>query len=185
LLDWVQRQRLKPTTAVTAWHRLISAYTLDVASVNDIAAYIVRKHGSMSTWKLQKLVFYSQAWHLVWEEEPLFPARIEAWANGPVVPELYKKHRGSFTVNRWPVGSPKALTTAERETVDAVLGSYGKLSGRQLSHLTHSEAPWRDARRGLAPTDRSTREISPASMQAFYTALDTDENAQPIDKLKF
>ncbi|MDX6649081.1 MAG: hypothetical protein QOJ97_1032 [Solirubrobacteraceae bacterium] len=156
-----------------------------MASVHDIAAYILRKQGSMSTWKLQKLVYYSQAWHLAWDEQPLFQARIEAWANGPVVPELYRRHRGSFTVERWPVGDPKALTKEERDTVDAVLNGYGRHSGRQLSHLTHAEAPWRDARRDLAPTDRSTQVISPESMQAFYTALDTDENAEPVDTLKF
>jgi uncharacterized phage-associated protein len=167
------------------WRRFRSAYNLRIASVHDIAAYILRKQGSMSTWKLQKLVYYSQAWHLVWDEEPLFHARIEAWANGPVVRELYKRHRGRFTIDRWSAGDPKALTTDERETVDAVLASYGKLSGRQLSHLTHAEAPWRDARGDLSPTDRSTRVISPESIQEFYTALDTDENAKPVDTLTF
>ena len=34
-----------------------------------------------TSWKLQKLVYYCQAWSLVWDEEPLFEARIEAWAN--------------------------------------------------------------------------------------------------------
>lgn len=137
----------------------------------------------MSTWKLQKLVYYSQAWHLAWEEEPLFQARIQAWANGPVVPELYRRHRGRFTIDRWDKGDPNALSDRERETVDSVLAAYGRLSGRQLSHLSHSEAPWREARKGLDPTDRSTRPIAPESMQSFYAALDTDENARPIDAL--
>ena len=65
-------------------------------SVLDVAAYILDKRGKMSTWKLQKLCYYAQAWSLVWDEEPLFEENIEAWANGPVVPRLYRKHQGQF-----------------------------------------------------------------------------------------
>ena len=38
--------------------------------VFDVAAYILQKTGSMTTMKLQKLVYYSQAWSLVWDEKP-------------------------------------------------------------------------------------------------------------------
>ena len=72
-----------------------------MATVHDVAAAILEREGPMTAMKLQKLVYYCQAWHLVWDEEPLFPERIEAWANGPVVHALYDKHRGSFTVSSW------------------------------------------------------------------------------------
>ena len=58
----------------------------------------------MSAMKLQKLIYYSQAWSLVWDDEPLFPERIEAWINGPVVPELYERHKGEFKVTAEIVG---------------------------------------------------------------------------------
>lgn len=154
-----------------------------MASVHDVAAYILQKQGDMSTWKFQKLVYYSQAWHLAWDEEPLFNARIEAWANGPVVPELYRLHRGRFTISAWPEGDPDSIAEAGRDTIDAVLSSYGKLTGRQLSHLAHAEDPWRRARGDLTPTDRSTRLISPQSMQQFYAALDADAEAPTIDSI--
>jgi hypothetical protein len=38
----------------------------------DVAAYILKKKGKMCRWKLQKLVYYSQAWSLVWDGAPLF-----------------------------------------------------------------------------------------------------------------
>ena len=41
-------------------------------SVHDVAAYILQKHGPMTTMKLQKLVYYAQAWGLVWDDCPLF-----------------------------------------------------------------------------------------------------------------
>ena len=154
-----------------------------MASVHDIAAYILDKRGSMSTWKLQKLVYYAQAWHLVWDEEPLFKARIEAWANGPVVPELYRRHRGQFSISQWEDGDPKALDPGEQATVDLVLDSYGHLTGRQLSVLTHAEGPWQEARKGLDPTDRSARPISLESMHDFYAALDAAQDAKPVEEI--
>jgi uncharacterized phage-associated protein len=151
-----------------------------MASVDDVAAYILAKQRPMSTWKLQKLVYYSQAWHLAWDQERLFDAPIEAWANGPVVRALYQRHRGQFSVDAWRWGDPDRLTATERATIDIVLRDYGRLTGRMLSHLTHQEAPWRQAREGLEPTAPSQREISAESMFDFYAALDADEDAQSL-----
>lgn len=154
-----------------------------MASVHDVASYILHKQGSISTWKLQKLVYYSQAWNLAWNEEPLFDAKIEAWANGPVVPELYRLHRKAYSVARWPEGSGARLTKAEKETIDSVLAGYGQLSGRQLSILTHNESPWKNAREGLDPTASSNRRIKPKDMQSYYTWLDANVEAQPVEKI--
>jgi uncharacterized phage-associated protein len=157
-----------------------------MATALDLAAYILQKQGGMSTWKLQKLVYYSQAWSLAWDEEPIFDEPIEAWANGPVVRDLYNAHRGLFAVDdawRPGKGDPSRLSPEERATIDAVLAGYSHLSGRQLSQLTHSEMPWREAREGLGPTDRSAREISRATMLAFYSALDAAEDAEPVESL--
>jgi uncharacterized phage-associated protein len=124
----------------------------------------------MTAMKLQKLVYYSQAWSLVWDEKPLFPERIEAWANGPVVRELYERHRGVFRVDRWE-GDPTILTIDERETIDKVLEFYGKMSSQQLSDLTHLENPWKDARTLLGPSQRGNQEITHASMAEYYGSL--------------
>src|SRR5579863_176862 len=121
-----------------------------MASVHDVAAFIIEKLGPMSGVKLQKLLYYSQAWNLVWEDKPLFRARIEAWANGPVVPAVYARHRRTFEVRSWD-GNSDALSDLEKENVSLVLDFYGKKSSFELSQLTHSECPWLDARRGLGP----------------------------------
>lgn len=154
-----------------------------MANVHDVAAYILRRQGPMSAMKLQKLVYYSQAWHLVWDDGPLFDAPIEAWANGPVVHALFDRHRGAFTVTNWPGGDARRLTKDERETIDAVLRDYGSLSGRQLSHLTHGEEPWRRAREGLGPTDRSSNEITPDALARYYGAIDAAAEATPVDEI--
>jgi uncharacterized phage-associated protein len=154
-----------------------------VANVHDVAAYILSKSDAMSTMKLQKLTYYSQAWHMAWDGVPLFPERIEAWANGPVVYELFDAHRGSYSVATWPRGKAERLTQSERETVDSVLANYGKLTGRQLSLLTHAEDPWRDARAGLPATARSSAEITPDALAEYYGALDAADEAGPVDEL--
>jgi len=142
-----------------------------MASVHDIAAYILKKRGAMTAWKLQKLVYYSQAWSLVWDEKPLFSARIEAWANGPVVPQLYRLHRGKFTVSSWPDGERGNLSQTERETVDAVLKFYGDRTPQWLSDLTHREEPWLKARVGLGPNDPGKQEIKLGDMADYYGRL--------------
>lgn len=142
-----------------------------MATVHDIAAYILARRGEMTAMKLQKLVYYCQAWSLVWDERPLFRERIEAWANGPVVPVLYAVHRGQFKVRSWSHGDPDALTQVQRDTVDAVLAHYGPKSSQWLSDLTHAEAPWREARHGLTVGERGNRVISHASMAEYYGSL--------------
>lgn len=67
-----------------------------MAEAIDVAEYILHKNGEMSAMRLHKLVYYCQAWHLVWEGGPLFKDEIHAWANGPVIPSLYELHRGQF-----------------------------------------------------------------------------------------
>jgi len=121
--------------------------------------------------KLQKLLYYCQAWSLVWEEEALFRERIEAWAFGPVVPEIFSVHKGEVSVASWPNGDPKHLSKPQKETVDAVMRFYGDKSGQWLSDLTHSEAPWKDARHGYGRFERSSQEISLAAMQEYYSSL--------------
>ena len=142
-----------------------------MANVLDVAAYILQEHGETAAMKLQKLCYYAQAWHLVWEDKPLFDDEIRAWANGPVAPRLYTKHRGSFEVAKIDGGDPNPLTTEQRGTVDAVLKYYGGKSAHWLSELTHQEDPWKDARKGLKPGVRSNREISHAVMVEYYGSL--------------
>lgn len=142
-----------------------------MATVHDVAAYILQKRGEMTAMKLQKLVYYSQAWALVWDEEPLFAERVEAWANGPVVPDLYREHKGLFKVRSWAQGNPGTLDSKQRETIDAVLTYYGDRTSQWLSDLTHHEEPWMQARRGLGPGDRGSQEITHAAMAEYYGSL--------------
>lgn len=144
-----------------------------MAQVLDVAQYILEQQApSLTTMKLQKLVYYSQAWNLVWDGVPLFNSPIQAWANGPVVRELYNRHRGQFTAApEHHFGDSANLSAAEKETVNAVLAAYGHLSGQQLSDITHNERPWMEARHGLPDGAASEVEVSLDTMQDFYGGL--------------
>lgn len=142
-------------------------------SVFDVAKYILEKRGIMTAMKLQKLVYYSQAWALAWTEEPLFDEEVEAWANGPVVRSLFEQHRGMFkvSVQDIPNGDSSVLSKDEKDTIDRVLGFYGDKSPQWLSELTHIEAPWKNARSGIPDYVRDNTVISKASILEYYANL--------------
>jgi uncharacterized phage-associated protein len=142
-----------------------------MASAHDVARYILEKSGSMSAMKLQKILYYCQAWSLVWDERPLFDEPIQAWANGPVVYEIYNLHRGAFLLTQWPKGNVSNLDKDATETIDSVVAFYGDKTAQWLSDLTHQESPWRDARQGFAPGENCSNEISLASMHEYYSSL--------------
>ena len=148
----------------------------------DVARYILDKvapdrYGKrLTAWKLQKLVYYAQAWSLVWDDSPLFDDEIQAWANGPVVPNLYRQHRGRFSLYAGDIdGDPSLLTTDQKETVDIVVDFYGDKTPQWLSDLTHMEAPWRDARAGVPDGASSQRAITPEAMAAYYESIGQGE----------
>ncbi len=145
-----------------------------MATVFDVADHILKEcGGELPAMKLQKLVYYSQAWSLVWDDKPLFDEVIQAWANGPVVRALYARHRLNYSATRtmFENGNHENLTQDERETIDAVIGYYGQKSSQWLSDLTHMEDPWINARKGLDPGERSERAITHTAMADYYSGL--------------
>lgn len=144
-----------------------------MVNVFSVAEYILSKLGPMTAMKLQKLVYYSQAWHLTWDEEPLFEERIEAWANGPVVPSLYAAHRGEYRVQEGMFSDrvDGALSNDEVESIDAVLEVYGDKDPQWLSNLTHLEDPWKIARLGVPDGQRCNKEITKDTLIEFYSSI--------------
>ncbi len=142
-------------------------------TVADVAQYILDKKGVMSAMKLHKLVYYSQAWALVWDDEPLFEETIEAWANGPVVRDLYTIHKGMYQVSAATFAqfAQNKLSKNKKETIDTVLEAYGDKSTQWLSDQTHSERPWIIARSDLADNERGDQVISLESLAEYYSSI--------------
>ncbi|MCY3724260.1 MAG: DUF4065 domain-containing protein [Candidatus Poribacteria bacterium] len=134
--------------------------------------------GAMTTMKLQKLVYYSQAWSLVWDEKRLFEEKIEAWANGPVIRNLFDYHRGMYEISSMPLGNPRLLNQEQQDTVDAVLEYYGHRSAQWLIELTHMEDPWIQARKGLPKLERGNRIIPLDAMADYYSSLLVEDDGE-------
>jgi len=144
-----------------------------MARIFDVAKYILEKQGPLSTWKLQKLCYYSQAWSLAWTEKPLFPEDFEAWSNGPVCRELFNLHRGKFVVgiDDFARGDSSVLSSDQKDTVSQVLAHYGDWEPFALREQTHAEAPWKNARGDLAEGEPSQNVITKDSMGEYYGTL--------------
>ena len=144
-----------------------------MSNIFDVAKYILKKCGKISTWKLQKLCFYSQAWSLAWTERALFENDFEAWSNGPVCPELFHAHQGKYSVtyNDLYQGNEDNLSADDKDTIDTVLGSYKDMEPYDLREKTHSEQPWIDARGNTPTGEKCTNIISKDSMGEYYGSL--------------
>lgn len=142
------------------------------ANVLDVAEYAAGLIPRNSTcMKLQKIVYYSQVESLVHFKKPLFAEKILAWRGGPVVRELFEKHRGSKFLNSIKLGNAGHLSMEQKTCIGWAIEKYGNLDGDTLSHLTHIEAPWKDAREGLPIEAPSNNEITTQSMIDYYSNL--------------
>lgn len=138
----------------------------------DVAQYILEKYSEVSAIKLQKLVYYCQAWTLAWDGRPLFEDEIQAWANGPVTPNLYDKHRHQLVVRaEQKVGDSAQLSPSDVENIEIVMSTYGDKPPFWLVELTHLEQPWKDARGDCPPGHICTNIIPHAAMAEYYSGL--------------
>lgn len=148
-------------------------------TAHDVAAAVLERTGAVSAYKLQKLVYYAQAWSLVWDGVPLFDESIEAWGHGPVVPSLYRSNAGQWKVAT-ARGSSENLSTAALATIDEVVRFYGAWDGDFLSELTHREQPWLDARGGLPHNATSKAPIARGLMRDFYASFDIPKDRKHL-----
>lgn len=126
---------------------------------------------TISHLKLQKLVYYAQVWSLVLRNKPLFYQDIQAWMHGPVVYDVWTEYK-AYGFDAIPALENPSLEFEddEMEILDYVWGSYGDLSAKRLEILTHSEKPWINARKGVAPTEKSNKVISHEDIKSYYGA---------------
>lgn len=60
--------------------------TIDSIILSD---YILKHYGPMSHLKLQRLLFYCDAYHLAYFDKELITDKFEAWVHGPVSRKVY------------------------------------------------------------------------------------------------
>lgn len=151
-----------------------------------VADYVAQKFFSnsdeISVLKLQKLLYYIDAWHLVFFDRPIINAEFEAWAHGPCIRSLFERFKHQEHLGLYDPIKKEHLHNGEdvfskyihKETdehINGVLDSYGDLSGIELEILTHEEKPWQQARGSAGPFEKCNTIISKEIMKAYYKCL--------------
>lgn len=143
----------------------------------DLVNYILYKYGPMSHLKLQKLLFYCDAYHLAYFDAELVNDKFEAWVHGPVSKKVFDflKDKSLLYADlhfsgdaEHTMSSYLKLTTDQRDLIDDVLSVLSLWSGMQLETATHREKPWQEMRVDLGIGDKCNREISKETTKVFY-----------------
>lgn len=137
--------------------------------IADYFISLAHETGSLITnLKLQKLVYYAQAWYLALYGIPLFEEDFQAWIHGPVIPELYDKYKS----NKWrPIEEetkPPNLSVEVEEFLKEVVEAYFDRDAYELELMTHLEEPWINARGDISIDTPSNQVISKESMKIYY-----------------
>lgn len=124
---------------------------------------------AMTHLKVQKLIYYAEAWFLANFDRSLIEEDLQAWTHGPVSPSVYAKYRNK-RFDALPPERPRALPEGIAEFLGDVYAQYGQFSAKRLEALTHEEDPWRLTRGNLPPEAKCTTPISKLLMRNYYGA---------------
>ena len=148
-------------------------------NINEACDYIIVKvkeaGADLNLLKLQKLLYYTQAWHLAFYGKPLFDGKFQAWVHGPVNREIYDRFARTKSLYSEIALEDVAkdfdfnvLPDTKQSHIDDVLEAYAKYRGSQLEEMSHREEPWLEARKGYRTSERCENEISEETMRRYY-----------------
>lgn len=143
-----------------------------MVSAMNVASYFLKREKDnsdgedrgLSNLKLQKLIYYSQGFHLAIFGERLFPEKIEAWTHGPVCPEIYhrfKQFGSSPVVFDEDFEPEKEFNEEQVELLEEVFDVFGQFSAWKLRNMTHEEPPW-------IQFEQNAEEISTEIMREYF-----------------
>lgn len=150
-----------------------------MTDIHDVCDYIIIKldeaGDAPSVLKIQKLIYYVQAWYLAFHKAPLFNDKFEAWVHGPVNRGIYdrffpSKFMYSVITAEDSKGGADNINYPIKKHIDSILEVYAKFDGNQLEDMTHRELPWIQARKGLAASERCENHIDEKTMMEYYSA---------------
>lgn len=147
----------------------VSANEITANIAADLILQFCDEHGDLVTnLRLQRLLYFAQGWYLGLHGKPLFRDALQAWASGPVQPEVYARFLpfGSAPI----VGKrPKSkVTKAMSNFIAELMSVYGRFSSFDLQRIACEETPWIAARNGLPAGQPSSNPIDLAVLKKFY-----------------
>ncbi len=159
--------------------KLISGNTMTYKAI-DVANWFIsqfdKESGDVITHlKVQKLLYFSEAWSQVLLERKLFSEDMEAWAHGPVVREVFNKFNGAG----WqPLNTTEEIIEFDQDVSEVllqVLETYGDVSAKTLEEMTHQDQPWKDTRGSLPLEARCSGIISKESIKNYFIEKYSDQ----------
>jgi len=158
--------------------RFESATGSDSNTSRNLADFLIaesRERGDLLTpLKLQKLMFYADAWFMALYDKELTSERFQAWVHGPVALSQY--HR--FKAYQWrPILEEVEKPEFDKRTtkhLKEILDVFGPETGPALEMMTHSEKPWVKARGGIPDDEPCNAYISKKTTKKFYASLGKD-----------
>ena len=145
----------------------------------DLAGYVLAKIKIANHLKIQKMVYYVEAWHLAIFEESIITDEFEAWVHGPVSRVLWEKLKpysflykdvqlSEASAQKYIDKLEKAVSKDQSELINDVINEYGDKTAYHLENLTHNELPWVEARKGVDASEMCTNIISKKTMLKYY-----------------
>lgn len=118
---------------------------------NEIVRQCHDKGFDVSNLKLQKLLFFVQAYSLAEFDCPVFNQKIEAWEFGPVIPDVYQYFKiygpnpipKNHYFSRIDQSEKDNLTDNAKTSVSEILKQLGRLDAFELVKISHEVgSPW-------------------------------------------
>lgn len=152
-------------------------------NVLDIACFVINKHNELypkngiTNLRLQKLLYFVQAYFIIKYKKICFSEKIVAWPSGPVVIEAYEefkkygrsnietvKYYGVFSEN--PVHD-NIIHCNHKEIICSAIEIFKDYDDSKLVDITHCQTPWKNSiNKGIGT------EIEVKDMENFFLEED-------------
>lgn len=146
-----------------------------------LAKYIINKlidKGlSISHLKLQKLIYFINAWHLAYFDRPLIKDDFQAWVHGPVSKKVWNHFKREAVLNdkltqqEYTDCFECGMTADQRDLIDDVIEEYSGDSAYRLEKITHAEPMWITARGDLPYYEHCYEKMDMEAIKKHYRSL--------------
>lgn len=142
-------------------------------TINDVVKYIISKL-EITPLALQKTLYFIQGFSIAFNNKFIYKDVPCAWIHGPVYPEIYHKYKefGYNPIENQPILNESInLDTIDKQLIDTVIKYLSLYNGTILEEITHMEAPWINARKGLKSNEYSDEPIKLDDMENYFTKV--------------
>ena len=140
------------------------------SKINRVINYILNRCGDITPLALQKSLYYVQGFYYAFNDKFLFEEDCQAWAHGPVYPEVYfkYKHYKFDPIESKIEVSDTIFTSSELIIMENVVKHFCCYSGKVLEKFTHSEYPWLETRGEIPELESSTEIIKKEYIGKYF-----------------